>query len=861
MTRFYRALLHLYPKSFRIDFGDDMCAVFVERRSAAPGLLAGIGLLLEAVADIVPSALAVHWEVLRQDLRYTARTLSHARGFALTAVVVVALGVGANTAAFSVADFVLLRPLPLPHPDRLVKVWERTPQYARMELSPPNYRDWKAMNASFQSMAAINNTAVNLVGAGEPRRLTAAAVSPEFFAVLGVSPILGRVFAPADSATTDARTVVLSHDLWRSQFGGDAGVLGRAVDLSGTPYQVIGVMGSGFYYPSRETQLWIPLSISQEDGLDRSNNFLHAVARLNDGVTLDQARADLGVVAARLAREYPRANARTGATLLLLQDDVPRNARLLLLALCGASLCILLLACANLANLLLTRAAARERELAVRAALGAGRERLVRQMVTENVVLAFVGGTVGVLVAVLAVPLLARLVPTTLPIAEGPTVDLRVLTLAGLFTALTGLGFGLIPALRVGGRGGLDALREGARAGGRRQPLRAALVAIEVGLSVVLLVCSGLLLRAVWRVQATDPGFRADGVLTVRTALPRPKYDSTARRNQFYAQVLTGVKALPGVERAAFISFLPMEMTGGIWPVVMHGDEAVREAGNAASLRFVTPGFFATLAIPILRGRDVEQSDTFDRPFVAVVSNSFVQHYWPNEDPIGKRFRFAFNDRTVVGVVGDIRVRGLEGPSEPQVYLPHQQIPDIALNFYDPKDLVIRSSAPPADLLPAIRQIIRSADPEQPISHVQPLQNVVESQTASRRAQLRVLVALAVIALLLASVGIHGLLAFTVSQRRQEIGVRLALGAEPRGIVQLVVREGLLLAVLGVIPGIVGAYVAARGMSALLFGVDPGDPVTVAGAAGLSILMTLVGSLIPALRAGRVSPMAVMRAE
>lgn len=497
----------------------------------------------------------------------------------------------------------------------------------------------------------------------------------------------------------------------------------------------------------------------------------------------------------------------------------------------------------------------------MRAALGAGRERLVRQMITESVALAAMGGAAGVLVAVVAVPLLTRLVPTTLPIAAQPGLDLRIVGLAVLFAGITGIGFSLVPALRVGAGGGLAALREGARTGGgRKRRLRAALVTVEVAMSVVLLISTGLLVRAVWRVQATDPGFSSKGVLTLRTHLPRPRYDSPLRRDEFYTAVLSQVTALPGVSGAAYISFLPMVMTGGIWRATIKGRD--EEGGsNAASLRFVTPGFFSTMGIPILRGRDVEPGDTFDRPFVAVVSESFAQRYWPDENPIGQVFNFAFFDRTVVGVVRDIRVRGLERNSEPQVYLSHLQVPEGGLIFYDPKDLVIRSSVPAAALLPAVRRIVRSADPEQPVSDVMALQGVLAGQTAPRRAQLRVLLALAAIALVLAGVGIHGLLAFTVLQRRQEIGVRLALGAEPRGIARMVLREGLLLASLGIVPGVLAAYAAARGMHALLFGVHPGDPATIVAAVGLAFGMTLAGSWLPTVRAVRVSPMSVMRAE
>jgi len=585
---------------------------------------------------------------------------------------------------------------------------------------------------------------------------------------------------------------------------------------------------------------------------------------LKPGVSLAQARAEMGVVAAQLERQFPKENRETTASVNLLRDELSQQSRLLLLALSGAAICVLLIACANLANLLLARGLARQKELAVRAAMGAGRERLVRQLVTESLVLALAGGALGVLVAAAAVPLLARLVPASLPIAQSPSIDLRVLIFAGVISGLTGIAFGVLPAVRAGRQSDFSALREGARAGGgRKERLRSALVVAEVMASVVLLVSAGLLVRALWRIEATDPGFRTDGVLTLQTALPMPKYEQTARRAGFYTEVLSAVRALPGVSSAAYISFLPMVMRGGIWPITVEGKavEVQRSGEHQASLRFVTPGFFATMGIPLHRGRDVAESDTLDAPFAAVVSESFVRRYWPDQDPLGRHFMMAFHDRMVVGVVGDIRVRGLERNSEPQAYLPYRQVQDGWVIGYAPKDLVIHSAAGPGTLLPAVRRIVRSADSEQPVSDVRTMADIVEEQTASRSAQVRVLGAFAAIAFLLAGVGIHGLLSFAVSRRTQEIGVRIALGARPGGIVGMIVRQGALLAGAGVLPGIALAYAAGRAMEGLLAGVKPDDAVTFASAVGLCLLMTVLGSLFPALRAVRIDPITAIRSE
>jgi len=863
--RFYRLLLLLYPASFRREYGADMIADFARRRRESSWAL------LDSAFDVLKNAAAAHWDVLRQDLRYTVRSLKRSRGFAFAAVAVIAIGVGANTAAFSVADFVLFRPLSFPDPNALVRLcWgPRTGGGwgCMNQLSPANYRDYKNMTSSFQAMGAYFGNAVNLVGSGEPQRISGAQVTAEVLPLLGVSPLLGRVFDATSGGATDARSVVLSYGLWQSQFGGDPRVLGRGVNLNGTPYEVIGVMPPDLYFPTRETKMWTLLLLRDENYTDRSDNYLEAVARLKPGVSMDQARADLNVAAARLARDYPDVNGDAGFSFFAMRDTMSPRYRLMLLALCGASLCILLLTCANLANLLLARAGARERELAVRAALGAGKERLVRQIVTESMVLAVAGGIAGVAIAAAAVPLLSLLVPDTLPVASQPSLDLRVLALAAAITALTGLGFGLLPALRVGGRTGVDlsALREGVGAGGgRKQRLRNVLVAVEVAVSVVLLISSGLLIRAVWRIQSIDPGFVPERVVALRTVLPRPKYDMTQRRLQFYNRVLTDVRAFPGVQSAGYITGLPMVMTGRITSVVIPGREVPAGFRNeVVTVRSVTSQYFRTMGIPLLRGRDIEEGDIRGRANAAVVSESFAKHYWPGEDPIGRTFEARGEVRAVVGVVGDVRVRGLERAEEPQLYLSAGQVPDTAFINDDPKDLVIRYSGTTGGgaLLPAMRDIVHAADPEQPISNVQTLDEVVAGETATRRAQLRVLGALAAIALLLSGVGIYGLLAFTVSQRSREIGVRLALGAEPSSVARMIVSKAMKLTLVGLVPGVLAAYAAALGMRALLFGVAPADPATILGTVVLVCLMTLAGSLVPVLRAVRVNPMLVLRAE
>ncbi len=860
--RAYRALLHLYPASFRAEYGAEMCAMFARRRRAISGPLAVVALWAETCGEVVFNAAAGHWDILRQDLRYTARTLRRAWGFALTAIAIVALGVGANTAAFSVTDFVLLRPLPFPESERLVKLWQRAGDYARTELSPANYRDWKRLSTSFEQMGAFTPIAANLVGQTEPQRIEGAAVTADLLPALGAVPALGRLFTAADDREGAPGTLLVSHRFWQAAYAGDARVLGRHVTLDDQQYVIIGVMPRGFQFPTRAADIWRTTRFGEQDFESRTDTYLQAVGRLKPGVSIAQARAEMEVVAAQLARQYPKENEHIGATVIGLRDELPRQSRLLLLALTGAALCVLLIACANLASLLLARALGRRQELAVRTALGAGRERLVRQLATESLTIAILGGALGVAVAVAVVPLLARLVPSALPIAQTPSVDLRVLTFAGLLTALTGVAFGMVPILRGGGEADLGGLREGMRAGGgRKERLRSALVVAEVMASVVLLVASGLLIRALWSIQAIDPGFRADGVVTVRTALPWPKYESTAKRETFYTNVLANVRTLPGVSSAAYATSLPMVWRGGIWTVGLDGMPPDRREDRSVSLRFVTPGFFATLGIPVHAGRDVSESDTFDAQFAAVVSESFGRRFWPGRSSLGRRFQVARRDRVVVGVVGDIRVRGLEQDSEPQVYLPYKQVPDASLIGYTPKDLVIKTSTPPENLVPAIRSIVRQADVQQPISNVRTLAEIVDMETASRSVQVRVLGAFAAIAFLLAGIGIHGLLSFAVSQRTSEFGVRIALGAQRGDIVSMVLRQGALLAAAGIVPGIVLAYAAGRAMEALLAGVKPTDGVTFLSATGLCLVMTVAGSLLPALRALWIDPVRAIRAQ
>lgn len=872
----YQALLRLYPKSFRAEYGAEMMKDFLkewrEASTAAKAMLA-----VRAAIDTVVNAARVHGDITKQDLRYAIRSLRRTPGFTITAIVVAALGIGATTATFSVADHVLLRPLPFPEADRVVRLWEDHSKlgYPRMEPSPPNFLDWQRTATVFERLEPFTGGSASLVGHGEPEQVNGASVGGGVFQILRRPAALGRVLTEADvNAAEGERPIVISDRIWRTRFGASPDVLGQTISLDDRAHVIVGVMPPDFYFPSRNRDFWRALRLgATASDSDRGNNYLAVIGRLKDGVSIEDARAEMAVIAAQLAQAYPKAQEGKGVTLAPWREQITGQPRVLLLGLVGASICVLLIACTNLANLLMSRALARRSEFAVRAAIGASVDRLVRQMLTDSFVLAACGGVLGIILAVVAAPLLVRLVPTSLPIAEVPPTDLRMLAGTMLLTIGAGMAFGLLPALRVCRKADGSALKDGARGGTSRgtERLRSSLVVAEIVASVVLIVTVGLLTQALLNVQRVDPGFTADNVLTVRTTLPRTKYAKAAQREQFYQRVLNDVTALPGVESAAYISFLPMVMGGGVWPVLSTVPDpgspqrfVAPDAQNErrASLRFVTPGFFRTMRTPILRGRDVNADDTPQTTPVAVVSESLVRQYFPDRDPLGQQFAFAFKVRTIVGVVGDIRVRGLEADtSEPQVYLPAGQFRDGDPLFYAPQDLAIRASVPVTTLVPAVRALIAAADPQLPIINVRTLEDIVSLETASRVVQLRVLGAFAAVAFLLAAIGIHGLLAFNVSARSREIGVRIALGAKGRDIVGMVIGRSAVLAALGVVIGAALAYAAGRSLQALLFGVDPANPAVFGAAIALALLMTLAGSLLPAWRAVRVDPIAATRAD
>ena len=822
------------------------------------------------------NAVRVHLDILGQDLRHTLRTLRRTPGFTATAVLVTALGVGATTAAFTLTDYVLVRPLPFPDADRLVKIWEgqttgptvRRGLQGTNDAGPANYLDWKEMSRSFSVMGAYSFVTSNYIGAGDPERIEGVVVSADAMTTVGVAPAIGRALTPQDDLSGAPCTVLVSDGFWHSRFGGNPSVQGTRITLDQEICEVAGVMPPGFEFPTRTTSFWRPIRFRPNVRENRQDHYLKVIARLKPGVTLEQARDDMDGVSATLRKMYPKDNEDVASVVIRLRDELNDQSRMLLLAIAGAAACLLLLACTNLASLVIARATSRARELALRTAIGAGRSRLVRQLLTESVVLAAVGGGLGLLLAAAAVPTVARLVPTTLPVPEVPGLDLRMLAIAAIATLGTGIGFGVLPALRATRQPAARSLGDGARVGSSRRTerVRAGLVIAQVTVSIVLMVGAGLMLRTLLQVQATPTGFNPDRVLTMRTTLPWAKYGPQAPRVEFIQRVLAGVKALPGVTTAAYTSFLPMTMRGGVWDVVVPGRPPGRN--DLASSRFVTPDYFTVMEIPMMRGRTFAESDSLKAQQVAIVSESFATRYLDGQDAIGRTFKFSLaGERTIVGIVGNIRVRGLERPSEPQVYLPYQQHPDNQTMNYVPKDLVVKVDAGVEDsprwdaLVASIRRVVASVDAQQPVADVQPLSAIVLGETAARSVQLRVLGAFAVVSCLLAAVGLHGLLAFVVSARTREFGVRLALGAEPRQILSLVARRGVMLGLTGVTAGVAIAYAAGRWIESLLVGVSPADPLTLTVAVAVSLTMTLAGSLMPAFRASRTNPTTALQGE
>jgi putative ABC transport system permease protein len=811
-------------------------------------------------------------ETLLKDFRYGVRSLLQRPGFAAVAVLTLALGIGANTAIFSVVNAVLLRPLPFADPDRLVMYWEDA-SFAGFPRNTPaaaNYVDIKSQNQVFEGMAATNRRSFNLTGDGEPEKVETYAVTADFFPLLGVQPALGRAILPEEDKPGANRVVMLSHSLWQKRYGGEANIVGRQLLLSGEKYTVVGVMPAGFQYLDSKVGLFVPIAFTAEDLASRGRHYLEVVARLKPGVTVAQADAEVKTIHQRLARDFPEQAGRISGFVLPLREQLAGDIRRPLLVLSVAVGFVLLIACANIANLLLSRAASRRREMAVRAALGASRFRIVRQLLIEGLLLSAVGAVCGLLIATWSFAFLQRLIPDGLALSSKLGLDPKVLGFTLLVTLLTTVLFGLVPAFQIskldlnlalkqgGGRSGLNA-------GGNR--LRSAMVVTEVALALVLLVGAGLLIQTFVKLRDQYSSLQGESVLTLQTVLPPNRYPGHAQRVAFYKQTLDRVKALPGVISAGYSTTVPLAEKGGTSGFLIEG-RAIEQAtagGEAydANHRQVSTDYLKTMGIPLRRGRSFTEGDNDQAIKVAIINETMARQFWPGEDALGKRFTMDDPAKgfwiTIVGVAGDVRQMGIDEPVKAEMYFPYQQDNDSA--FYAPRDLVIRSSGDPLNLVAAASNEIHQIDPNQPISNVRTMADVLGEETESRSLGMTLLTIFAGLALLLATLGIYGVLAYFVVQHTQEIGVRMALGAQRGNILALVLKKGMTLTLLGVAIGLAIAFALTRLMASLLYGVGASDPLTFAAIALLLTTVAFFACYLPARRAAKVDPLVALTYE
>ncbi|HJR64074.1 MAG TPA: ABC transporter permease [Gemmatimonadaceae bacterium] len=802
-----------------------------------------------------------------QDIRFALRSLRRVPGFTVVALLTLALGIGANSAVFSVVNATLLRPLPFRDAERLVVVWEnvRATTVERRSASYPDYLDWRAQTASFEELAAISGVDLTLSGMEEPELLVGEMVTPSYFPLLGVAPLLGRTFL-VDSArfVEDARSVILGHGLWQRRFGGDPGVVGRVVTLNDQPYTVIGVARDGFRGVTADAQAWVAMASDDSSSLTRrGNRGLTVIARLRPGITVARAQADMDAISSRLEAAYPETNSDRGAEVVDFRQDYFGDLRPALLVILAAVAFVLLIACANIANLLLARGAVRGKEIAIRSALGAGRGRIARQLLTESVLLSMLGGAAGVLVAVWAIPLLLAVAPLQLPPFVQIGVDGGVLAFTLLLSLVTGLVFGAVPAIEAAGGNRIDLLREAGRSSGSvsgRRRVRTALVAAEVAIAVVLLIGAGLMLRSFQGLLGFNPGFRTENMLTLRLSLSPERYSTQAARS-FHANLLQRVEALPSVTSAALASDIPLGGGYSAFTINIEGREPQPPYDGVRVFRHTaSPGLFRALGTPLVAGREFTWQDVDTIAPVVIVSQSLARRYWPGEDPIGKRLKRGRMDgpgvwHTVVGVVGDVKYRELlePGSADPDIYLPLPTYP--ARNT----GMLVRTSGDPTAVVGTLRAEIASLDPGIPLWDIATMNDRASQQRSQARFSTLLLLGFAGLALVLSGIGIFGVISYSVAQRTHEMGVRLALGAGRRDVLGLIIKEGMAPALGGLLAGLVGALLLTRLMTGMLYQVSATDPATYAVVAVFLSTVALLATYVPGRRVTRVDPVIALR--
>lgn len=798
---------------------------------------------------------------LIKDLKFAIRGLVKRPGFTAIALLALALGIGANTAIFSLVNAVVLRPLPFPDSDRLVWVFGNVRNGSgRASVAPGDYIDYRNQNKTFEQFAASGTLPLpaTLTGSGEPERLRASRVTGNYFQTFGVAPFLGRGFSLENEKSGSDQVTVLSYALWQRRFAGDPAIVNKTIVLNGKACEVIGVMGESVSFP-QTADLWIPMNFDADEELkQRFAHFLRPIGRLKQGVSLAQAQADTDLIAAQIERQFPESNTGWNLRLVSLREQLVGSSRTTVFILFGAVAFVLLIACANVANLLLVRAAARQREIALRTALGASRLRIMRQMLTESLLLAICGGALGALLAAWGVNLLVKLSENSIPPTVQVTIDPTVLGFTLLISVVTGVLFGLAPAFRTAKVNLIDSLKEGSRGEGQsvlRTRTRSALVILESAVAVVLLIGAGLLIRSLVALQNVNPGFDANNILTMRIDLPRQKYNSPERAGNFFKELETRVSGLPGVEAAGMVTELPLSGQLNDIPFTVEGRPPVApDQQFSADFRRVNQNYFSAMRMPLLRGRNFTEQEVAQGDKLVIVSQQLVAGVFPNEEALGKRI-ITFNNEPfeIVGVVGDLLHQSLGGQPFPAMYFPTRKTGGT--------NLVVRTTGDPLSLVGAVRNEVRAMDPDQPIAAVRPMTEWVDSSVAAPRYRTTLFGLFAALAMILAATGIYGVMSYSVAQRTHEIGVRMALGARRGHVLRLVVGQGMLLTLIGVVIGLAAAFGLTRVMASLLFGVTARDPITFGAVAALLITVAFIACVVPARRATKVDPLVALRYE
>lgn len=835
-----------------------------EARLAALRAMGGIDQQKERCRDMRRVNLVTD---LAQDLRYGVRVLARSPVFTAVAVLSLALGVGANTAIFSIVNGLLLRPLPYPESERIVDVWHTPPKESfpgvdKFSVSPANYLDWKEQGHSFEQMAAIGYAGFSLSTGDDPVAVTGAAVSADFFSVLRSQAARGRTFTRDEDQPGGDQAVVLSYGLWQRAFGADPHIIGRSLTLNSRSSTVVGVMPAGFQFPP-QVELWVPLAWDEKERQTRSIHDYQVIARLKPNVTLTQAQAEMNTISSRLAQQYPEADKGWGAVLVPLHEDLVGEIRPALLVLFSAVAFVLLIACANVANLMLARGANRAKEIAIRIALGARRPRIVRQLLTESVLVAVVGGLVGLLLATWGSGLLVRLISDSLPNPGDVGIDRWALGFTLLVSLGAGILAGIAPALQFTKAEMVETLKQGTgRTGGSavKQRTRQALVVSEVALSLILLTGAGLMIRSFWKLQHVDPGFDPRNVLTMRVALSPVRYSEPQQQAAYFDRVLEQTRALPGVVSAGATTQLPLTGGGSTQPFTIEGQAGPEVAMQPmAQTRYISPDYFRTMGIPLRRGRFFTSEDREGGPQVVIISEEMARQFWPGQDPIGKRLTPSFHlkqgPREIVGVVGDVKGSGLDANAASMMYLPYKQLPRPSMTF------VVRTTSDPQRLIQPVSRAIYAVDKEQAIRSAGTAEQVLSASLSGQRVNMTLLITFAALALALATVGVYGVMNYTVALRRRELGIRLALGAKTRDILRLVLGQGLALTLTGIAVGLAAAYGLTRLMASLLYGVTATDFMTFASVSGVLVAVGLLASYLPARRATKVDPMIALRSE